>query len=73
MRKLLLLVEGQTEETFVRDVLSPWLASKGINPIAIIVRTKLMAGSPSFKGDHTSYAKIVDGRFICPDSGGFGR
>lgn len=50
MRKLLLLVEGQTEETFVRDVLSPWLASRDINPIAIIVRTKLVAGSPSLQG-----------------------
>lgn len=39
MRELYLLVEGQTEEAFVKSVLGPHLAAKGVAPIPIIVET----------------------------------
>ncbi len=52
MIRLKLLVEGQTEETFVRDVLAPFYSSQGIYVTAIIVET-----SPGHKGGLVSYAK----------------
>lgn len=39
MRDLFLLVEGQTEEAFVKSVLGPHLEAKGIAAIPIIVET----------------------------------
>jgi hypothetical protein len=38
--KVLILVEGQTEETFVREILAPHLSSSGIYPIAKLATTK---------------------------------
>ena len=53
MNRMYLLVEGQTEETFVRELLSPHYARNGLFITPIIVRT-----SPGHKGGVTSYGKV---------------
>ena len=53
MKRLYLLVEGQTEETFVRELLTPNYAKSSLFITPIIVRT-----SPVYKGGVTSYGKI---------------
>jgi hypothetical protein len=53
MTRLYLLVEGQTEEAFVRELLSPYYNRSGLYLTPIIVST-----SPGYKGGVVSYAKI---------------
>jgi len=53
MTRVYLLVEGQTEEVFVRELLEPHYARLGLYLYPIIVRT-----SPGHKGGVVSYAKI---------------
>jgi hypothetical protein len=53
MTRVYMLVEGQTEEAFVRELLEPHYARLGIYLTPIIVRT-----SPGYKGGVVSYAKI---------------
>jgi hypothetical protein len=42
MKRVLISVEGQTEETFVREILSHHLWNRNIFPIPIIVSTKIV-------------------------------
>ncbi len=58
MKKVLILVEGQTEETFVRDVLAPHLAVTGTHIIAKLATTKRVKSGTHFKGGITSYQKV---------------
>lgn len=53
MTRVYLLVEGQTEEAFVRELLEPHYARLGLYLTPIIVRT-----SPGHKGGVVSYEKI---------------
>lgn len=53
MNRLYLLVEGQTEEAFVRELLSPYYARQGLYITPTIVST-----SPGHKGGVMSYAKV---------------
>lgn len=53
MSHLYLLVEGQTEETFVRETLEPYYARQGLYCYPIIVST-----SAGQKGGVVSYAKV---------------
>lgn len=53
MIRIKLLVEGQTEETFVRDVLAPHYDRQQIFITPIVVLT-----SPGYKGGVTGYGKI---------------
>ena len=53
MMRVYLLVEGQTEEVFVRELLVPHYARVGLYLTPIIVST-----SPGYKGGVVSYAKI---------------
>lgn len=53
MTRIYLLVEGQTEEAFVRELLTPHYSAMGIYLTPIIVNT-----SPGHKGGVVSYAKI---------------
>lgn len=53
MTRVYLLVEGQTEEAFVRELLEPHYARLGLYLSPIIVRT-----SQGYKGGVVSYAKI---------------
>ncbi|MBS0356194.1 MAG: DUF4276 family protein [Proteobacteria bacterium] len=53
MSRVYLLVEGQTEEAFVTELLAPHYERQGLYLIPILVRT-----SPGHKGGVVSYAKI---------------
>ena len=58
MTRVLILVEGQTEETFVRDVLAPYYYQYDIFLIQKIVETKRTKSGTAFKGGVSSYAKV---------------
>ncbi|CDG17014.1 DUF4276 family protein [Xenorhabdus doucetiae] len=53
MIRINVFVEGQTEETFVRDVLTPYFVAQQIYLTPILAQT-----SPSQKGGITSYGKV---------------
>ncbi|MEN9369062.1 MAG: DUF4276 family protein [Sphaerotilus natans] len=53
MTRVYLLVEGQTEEVFVREVLEPSFLDRGLYLTPIVVST-----SPGHRGGVVSYAKI---------------
>ncbi|GHT87792.1 hypothetical protein AGMMS49960_01670 [Betaproteobacteria bacterium] len=53
MSRVYLLVEGQTEETFARELLQPYYARTGLYLTPIIVAT-----SPGYKGGVVSYTKV---------------
>jgi len=48
--KVLIHVEGQTEERFVNDILAPHLEPRGVCAIPTIVTTKVVKSGPNFKG-----------------------
>lgn len=59
MNKVLILVEGATEEAFINYALSPHLSQYKVFPQPIIIRTRPSdEGRPPFKGGHTTWAKI---------------
>ncbi|MCP5102801.1 MAG: DUF4276 family protein [bacterium] len=58
MKKILVLVEGQTEEVFVKNVLSPYFWDRQIFCIPKIAITKLVKSGPHFKGGIVSYEKV---------------
>lgn len=60
MRRLHLLCEGQTEETVVRDVITPYLQETGIVTTHSILKTKRPAGGPAHKGGLSSWSKIFE-------------
>jgi len=61
VKRVHVLVEGQTEETFVRDVLSHHFLALGLAPVPILVATKRVKSGGKFKGGVTSYEKQVRG------------
>jgi len=58
VKRVLISVEGQTEETFIRDVLSSHFEPLGIYLIPMLVTTKVVKDGSNFKGGMTSYGKI---------------
>lgn len=58
MKKILILSEGPTEESFIRDVLYPHLKERGLSVVPIIVTTKRIKAGPNFKGGIISYGKF---------------
>ncbi len=58
MKRCLILVEGQTEERFVKDLLAPSMQPLGLVVIPTVLKTKKVLRGPDFKGGVTSYAKI---------------
>jgi len=58
MKKILILVEGQTEEQFTKDILVPVLLAKEIILVPVIIETKEVKSGPNFKGGINSYKKI---------------
>jgi hypothetical protein len=58
MKKILILVEGQTEETVVRDVLSPYLGKSGIYSEPVILETKREKCGRAFKGGIRSFDQV---------------
>ena len=51
MNRVIAVVEGQTEQTFIRDVLAPLLGWKGVMLSARLV------GKPGSKGGATSFRR----------------
>lgn len=58
MTKVLMLVEGQTEETFVNDVLGPHLRARGIYLTPILLTSRIVRNGPNFRGGIQSYRKV---------------
>lgn len=59
MKLIHILVEGQTEEEFVRDILNEHLAAKGIYLNVVLAKTKRAIGAnPAFRGGIVSYGKV---------------
>lgn len=70
MKHVHVLVEGQTEETFVRDVLAGHLEDRGIWPTPVLVKTKRVKSGGTFKGGVTSTGKVLnDIRRLLQDTG----
>jgi hypothetical protein len=70
MKRVLILVEGQTEERFVKRLLGPHLESSGIAAIPKIVVTKRAKGGHQFKGGVLRYEQVRDDiRRLLGDSG----
>lgn len=58
MKWVHILVEGPTEETFVRDVLAPHLQTFDIYPSAKLLTTNRTRGGPHAKGGMTTYHRV---------------
>ncbi len=57
MRQVLISVEGQTEEAFVKRLLQQHLWNHGVHPVPILVATKRVKYGTDFKGGLVSYGK----------------
>jgi len=57
-KRVLILVEGQTEERFVKDVLEPAYLKKEIYFYPTILVTKQVKDGPNFRGGVSNYAKF---------------
>src|SRR5262245_7343839 len=69
MKLVRILVEGQTEETFVRDVLGPALWERGVSLRETVVATKRVKAGGKFKGGVTSYRQVAtEVRLLLGDS-----
>lgn len=58
MKKLFIFVEGQTEEKFSKELLFPYLESKGIFLQPIISTTKVVKDGKNFRGGLGPYFRI---------------
>jgi hypothetical protein len=58
MTKVLISVEGQTEETVVRDVLVPMLAPQNVYLFPVLLKTKRVPGGSDFKGGYVPYNRM---------------
>jgi len=61
--KVLILVEGQTEEAFVKQVLAPAFEGRGIFFVPKILETSRRRDSKPFKGGVTGFAKFENDLF----------
>ena len=69
-KRALVLVEGQTEERFVKDVLAPALVQRNLDLRPTVLVTKRVKNGPNFKGGVTKFAKFeADVRRLLHDSG----
>ena len=58
MKRALVLVEGQTEERFVKDVLFPYFWPLGLHLSATVLTTKRVRSGEAFKGGVTSFGRF---------------
>jgi hypothetical protein len=58
MAKILILVEGQTEEEFIKEIIAPYLHSRNIFIIPTVITTKENVRGPNYKGGISTYEKI---------------
>ena len=69
MQRVLILVEGQTEERFVKSILQPHLLTFNVHAEPKIVTTKRVKSGPDFKGGVTSFGKVeYDIRLLLGDT-----
>ncbi|MBV9452120.1 MAG: DUF4276 family protein [Streptosporangiaceae bacterium] len=59
MRKLHILVEGQTEEVIVRNVISPYLSHDNLFVDVSIYKTKRPAVGPAYRGGISHWPKLL--------------
>jgi hypothetical protein len=70
MKRCLILVEGPTEEGFVKDLLVPMFAPLDFHLTPIVLMTKKIKSGGKFTGGVTSYAKMrADLARLLPDTG----
>ena len=70
-KRVLILVEGQTEERFVKDVLRPFFYDRRLFIIPTILVTKRVKDGPNFKGGVTNFAKFKnDAQRLLSSAGG---
>jgi hypothetical protein len=50
MKKVLILVEGQTEEKFIKELLVPYFENKSIYIVPIIISTSRRKSGSKYKG-----------------------
>lgn len=55
--QVVVLVEGQTEEVFVKEVLKPYLYERNIWIEPSIINTKIVKNAPNFKGGAVTFGK----------------
>jgi len=60
MKKILVLVEGQTEEQFIKKVIYDYFYQQDIFLIPVIIETKEVKSGPNYKGGINSYGKIKE-------------
>lgn len=58
MKKILILVEGPTEEAFVKKILADYLTPFAIHIVPVLVSTKRVKTGIKFKGGVVSYQKV---------------
>lgn len=58
MKRVLILVEGQTEETFVREILQHHFWARGIHIEPKLATTKRVRSGQNYKGGVLSYGKV---------------
>lgn len=58
MKRVLALVEGQTEERFAKTVLQPHLLARGVYLQPTLLATKRVKSGPNFKGGISSFAQV---------------
>jgi len=70
LKRILLLVEGQTEERFVKTLLAPHFQERNAAVVPTILVTKFVKDGPNFKGGVSSYSRFrTDLRRLLHDSG----
>jgi hypothetical protein len=57
-KRVLILVEGQTEEHFTKEILYPYFCEKEIYLTPTLLKTKVVKNGPDFKGGVTTFGKI---------------
>jgi hypothetical protein len=70
MKRMLVLVEGQTEEQFVKIVLAPWLLDLGVSVSPTILVTSRKNDGTRFKGGVSAYSKFKGDAMRLLSSGG---
>jgi hypothetical protein len=58
MAKILILVEGQTEEAFVKNLLSPHLKNFSVRAVPVIVATKRLLTGDKMRGGYVPYGRL---------------
>ncbi len=58
MKRAFVLVEGQTEETFIRDILAPHFAPRGLHLQPVSVCTKRIKAGGKYRGGVINYRQV---------------